>query len=106
MRNRMILIASLIAILPTGAFATNYKKDFCGNKDYVGNTGSRYPHMHCGKSFMTLSRSSNDHINFNGRPNCNKVNEVLDDKQNQYGNASDPAAITAVLDSYKTAGCP
>jgi len=106
MRNRIVLILALLVTLPTAAFALNYKKDYCGNQDYVGNTGAKYPHMHCGKSFFTLSRSGNDHINFNGRPNCNKVDEVLADSQNQYGSATNPAAITTALQAYKAAGCP
>jgi hypothetical protein len=106
MRNRIILTLALLMAMPAAALAANYKKDYCGNQDYVGNTGARYPHMHCGKGFITLSRSGNDHINFNGRPNCNKVNEVLADAQNQYGNANNPAAITTTLEAYKTAGCP
>jgi hypothetical protein len=53
-----------------------------------------------------LSRSAKDHINFNGRGNCNKVTEVLDDKQNQYGTTTDMGAITTALEAYKAGGCP
>lgn len=91
--------------MSTAAFA-NYKKDYCGNQDYVGNTGARYAHLHCGKSFFTLSKTSTSHINFNGRGNCNKVNDVLADKQNYYGTAANMAAITTALEAYKTDGCP
>ena len=105
MSRRMIVTIAVIAILPMTALA-NYKKDYCGNKEYVGNTGAKYAHLHCGKSFFTLSRSAKDHINFNGRGNCNKVTEVIDDKQNQYGTATDMGAITTALEAYKAAGCP
>jgi len=105
MSRRMILALAAITILPVAALA-NYKKDYCGNKDYVGNSSAKYAHLHCGKSFFTLSRSAKDHINFNGRGNCNKVTEVLDDKKNQYGTAADEDAITTALEAYKAAGCP
>ena len=105
MSRQMILVIAAIAILPATALA-NYKKDYCGNKDYVGNTSAKYAHLHCGKSFFTLSRTGSDHINFNGRGNCNKVTEVLDDKQNQYGTAANMGAITTALQAYKDAGCP
>jgi hypothetical protein len=105
MRIRLILLVAVSLTLSTGAFA-NYKKDYCGNRDYVGNTGAKYPHLHCGKSFFSLSRAARDHINFNGRGNCNKVNEILADHQNQYGSATNPAAITTALEAYQQAGCP
>lgn len=105
MSRRTIIAIAAIAIVPMTALA-NYKKDYCGNQDYVGNTGAKYAHLHCGKSFFTLSRSAKDHINFNGRGNCNKVTEVLDDKQNEYGTATNMGAITTALEAYKTAGCP
>jgi hypothetical protein len=106
MRFRLLLVVAMTITFSIAASAANYKKDYCGNTDYVGNTGAKYPHLHCGKSFFTLSRSGNDHINFNGRPNCNKVNEVLADAQNQYGSAADAAAITTALEAYRDAGCP
>ncbi len=101
-----LVAAAFLTAAPRPAFAVNYKKDYCGGEDYVGNAGSKYPHLHCGKDFLTLSRSGSDHINFNGRPNCNKVNEVLDDVAGNYGSASDKAAITNALTAYKNAGCP
>lgn len=87
------------------AFAVNYKKAYCGGQDYVGNAGGKYPHLHCGKDFFTLSRSKSDHINFNDKPNCNKVDETLADPDRNYGSANDKAAITTALTAYKNAGC-
>jgi hypothetical protein len=64
--------------------------------------------LHCGKRFFTLSKAKkkNNHINFNGRGNCNKVDQVLADWQNQYGSAANPGAITTALQTYRAAGCP
>jgi hypothetical protein len=105
LKRTTVVLLVLSVFLPVTAKAVNYKKDYCGNADYVGNTGAKYPHLHCGKSFFTLSKSTG-HINFNGRGNCNKVEEVLADKQNQYGTAADPGAITTALESYQGDGCP
>jgi hypothetical protein len=105
MSTRTILAIAVIAILPVTALAVDYKKTYCGKQDYVGNTGAKYAHLHCGKSFFTLSRGKKDHINFNGRGNCNKVDEVLADKDNQYGTAADMQAITTALEAYKAQGC-
>lgn len=102
-RMMAFLIASMVFATP--AFA-NYKKDYCGNQDYVGNTGARYAHLHCGKNFFTLSKTRTNHTNFNGRGNCNKVDEVLADKNDYYGTAANMAAITTALEAYKAAGCP
>jgi len=101
-----LMTLALSVLLTTTALAVNYKKDYCGNQEYVGNTGSRYAHLHCGKDFFTLSKTSSNHINFNGRGNCNKVDEVLADKEGYYGTAKNMGAITTALTSYKTAGCP
>ena len=100
------LIVLSLAILVLGVLAkpVNYKKDYCGNQDYVGNNGNKYPHLHCDKSFLTLSRSSTKHDKLQGR--CNKVLEILNDWENYYGRANDPAAITNVLRKYHNDDCP
>ena len=86
------------------AEAVNFKKTYCGNQEYIGNPGHKYPHLHCGKSFLTLSRNKCSHNNLQGR--CNKVNEILGNIQNYYGNAGNPGAITAVLTEYQDDDCP
>jgi hypothetical protein len=106
MNNRWMAIVAVSLVLPTGAAAVNYKKDYCGNQEYVGNTGKKYAHLHCGKSFFTLSKTKSNHTNFNGNGNCNKVDEVLNDKEGFYGTAANMTAITNALDAYKNAGCP
>ncbi len=68
--------------------------DYCHNQDYVGNPSS---HLHCGKSFLTLSRSSSQHDNLQGR--CNKIDEILRDPKYFYSGIKE---ITAVLQG---AGC-
>ena len=82
----------------------NIMREYCGNQEFVGNAANRYPHLHCGKRFLTLSRSGKNHVNLQG--NCNKVNSILGDIDYNYGTAADPAAITRVLRDYYEDDCP
>ncbi len=58
------------ATLPHQAHAASYKKEYCGNADYVtnngpGNDGGKiYPHLHCGSSWISFSANKNNHKNF------------------------------------------
>ncbi len=96
---KFLFIVLSLALLPGLAMA-NYKRDYCGGNEFIGGD---YPHLHCGKNFFTLSRSRSDHINFNGRHNCKKVQEVLSDPGREYNNKQ---AITTILEAYQRAGCP
>ena len=82
----------------------NIMKEYCGNQEFVGNVANRYAHLHCGKRFLTLSRSRKNHVNLQG--NCNKVNRILGDIDNSYGTAANPGAITRVLRDYYKDDCP
>ena len=97
---KVFLVVAVVVILALAAEAINFKKDYCHNQDYVGNPGSRYPHLHCGKSFLTLSRSKSQHDNLQGR--CSKVAEILSDPKYYYGGIKE---ITAVLVEYRKDGC-
>ena len=102
---KTFLIVSLFAvILMLSVEAVNFKKDYCNNQEYVGNPGNKYPHLHCGKNFLTLSRTKKNHLNLQGR--CNVVKRVLQDKDEYYGNAGDPNSITNVLVKYENDDCP
>ncbi len=97
-------IALVLAALVLVSEAVNFKKQYCGNHEYVGNRGHKYPHLHCGKNFLTLSRESNRHTGLIEK--CNKINEILADKRNYYGEATDPQKITAALKLYFRDVCP
>ncbi len=101
---KTFLIMSVFVVLLLTIEAVNIKKDYCGNEEYVGNSGGKYPHLHCGKSFLTLSKSSGNHNNIQGR--CTKVKEIFEDEESYYGSAKDPSAITAVLKEYYDYDCP
>ncbi len=101
--NILLVLTFLVSFLLL-ASAINYKKDYCDNEEYVGNSGHKYPHLHCGKKFLTLSRNKNRHNNLQGH--CNKVNEILGNINGYYGNAGNSYAITAVLREYANDDCP
>jgi len=101
---KFILVVSLFVILLLAVEAVNIRKVYCDNQEYVGNPGGKKPHLHCGKDFLSLKRSSGKHNNLEGA--CNKVNEILGDPDNYYGTAGDPAAITRVLTKYQEDDCP
>lgn len=88
------------------ALAANYKKDYCGGNEYVGNAGGKYPHIHCTKTVFTLSRSKTNHINLHEKGNCKKVDEILGDSDRYYGSANDVGAITGALQAYRADDCP
>ncbi len=96
----ILVFTSLILM----AEAVNFKKDYCGNQEFIGNAAGRTPHLHCGKDHLTLTRTGGKHNGLDG--NCNKVNEVLGDIPFFYGTAKNAAAITAILKKYHSDGCP
>ena len=70
MKHLMIAFGALMvmALGSQTAQAASLKKDYCSNQEFYTNTGaddgSRYPHLHCGKNFLTYSASSSKHYNF------------------------------------------
>ncbi len=98
---KTLLVITVLASLLLLANAVNYKKEFCGNQEYVGNPGSKYPHLHCGKGHLTVSRTHKQHYNVQG--NCKKIDEILGDRKRFY---NDIPAITSVLKAYSAEGCP
>lgn len=112
----VVILAFTSLLLMAEAKSINYKKVYCNNQEFVGTPipktkkqankiGGIYPHLHCGKTHLTLSRSKNGGRN-NLEGDCNKVNEILADIPGYYGTASNPAAITAVLRAYSDDDCP
>lgn len=107
---KLLTLACLAALLAPISAHANYAKDNCGGQEYLGNEGSKYPHLHCGKDFLTLSRSKNDHINL--APNsvkaakaCNKTAELLAAPIWNAQNTTNPGAITTALQSFQHDGC-
>ena len=55
-----LIALCLLSFILINAVEANYKKDYCGNQEYV-TRGDRYPHLHCDKDFIVLSNSKSDH---------------------------------------------
>jgi hypothetical protein len=69
MKHLMIAFGALFLIaVGTQSAQANLKKDYCSNQTYYTDSGaddgSKYPHLHCGKSFLTYSANSSKHYNF------------------------------------------
>ena len=74
-----LIALCLLSFILINAVEANYKKDYCGNQEFL--PGTKYPHLHCGKDFFTLSYSGgNKHVNFIGSKGvqCSNVKKVLD----------------------------
>ena len=100
----LIVLGLAILVLGVLTEAVNYKSDYCGNQEYVGNDGGRYPHLHCGSNFLTFSRGKKKHDNLQGK--CDKVLEIIDYvESNEYINENTATAITDVLRAYYEKDC-
>ena len=101
---KIALVLTALTLFVLAAEAVNIKKKYCGNQEYVGNPGSKYPHLHCGKSFITLSKAKKNHNNLQGK--CNVVKNIIGDPNSYYGNAGNVQAITNALTAYENDSCP
>ncbi len=83
-----------------------YCKDYASetkDKDYfVGNPESMYPHLHCGKTFLTLKMKGKKNTELEG--NCEKIKEVY--KDTDLRTAGEPDKIATVLEKYFRDICP
>lgn len=73
-----LLSAALFA--PASAHADDYKKNYCGNQEYVAG-GSKYPHLHCDKGFFVYSATSSKHTDMaqGDRQYCANTRAVIDE---------------------------
>ncbi|CEG55542.1 hypothetical protein [Legionella fallonii] len=103
----------LATSLPAAAFTfatdlgkTNYKKTYCGNQEYLGNPGSKRPHLHCNATFIAYKKPNGDHSNITEMGNCSRTNDVFDHIKANKNSFADYQAIYNALVSYHQAGCP
>jgi len=105
MKKLSVAIMGLCLIASSPAFATNWKKEYCGNQDYIP-AGHKYPHLHCGKDFYTYSKSSSNHTNMvNGdQVFCGKVATTLENiialPPPTDGKAAMQASVQSVSDDH------
>lgn len=95
-----LIVLFLILVEVTNA---NYREEYCENSIYIPQ-GNRYPHLHCGKKFFTLSVTSDIKEVFIGTRgvNCGKVKKVLDDPWRYYKNKGE---IEKVLQRFYHKEC-
>jgi hypothetical protein len=109
---RKLLIAACFgaALVPGIAWA-DYKKDYCGGVEYVGqDDGNKYPHLHCGKNFLTFSYAANSYKNLAqnsivANKKCNATDDLLNNPPYDETNTTNPGGITATLQAFKVGGC-
>ena len=95
-----LIVLFLIHVEATNA---NYMKKYCGNSIYIPH-GNRYPHLHCGKDFFTLSvkkKVKEPFVTAHG-VDCKRVKKVLGDPGRYYNNIGD---ITRVLQNFHRKEC-
>ncbi|ARG96914.1 hypothetical protein [Legionella micdadei] len=112
MRKISIVAACLIALAPIASSAhinlvnVDFKKEFCGNMEYLGNASSKRPHLHCGKSFMAYKKANGDHTNITDIGDCKRTNTVFDDIKANKTAFADYQGIYNALVLYHQSGCP
>jgi hypothetical protein len=100
-----LIVVGLALIAATPAQAENWKKNFCGNQDYIP-AGGKYPHLHCGSDFYTYSASSSKHVNMaqGDKVDCAKVRSTIDTIKaldpNTAGKADMQASTVSVGQAY------
>ena len=79
MKKLAALTLSTLVLAASPAYAVDWKKQYCGGQEYIPS-GSKYPHLHCGKDFYTYSKTSSNHANMvNGdQANCGIVRSTID----------------------------
>ena len=103
----------LTMFLPVISFAgeaefkkLNFKKTFCANQDFLGNSAAKRPHLHCGSDYIAYKKANGDHSNITQMGDCNRTNAVFDDIKSNQGSFADYQAIYNALVLYHQAGCP
>lgn len=105
-----ISIISLAVATALPAVAHSLKKDYCANQDFYTNTGadesSTYPHLHCGKAWITYSASSTQHYNlFNKGGFADGTAKSACFKAQEQGAANLRTIIGNVCTDYTNTGC-
>ena len=112
MNKLIVKTASLLLLLPGISMASpilpgvNFKNEYCGNKEYLGNEGAKAPHLHCGKSFIAYKKANGDHLNMAEHGNCVRTDLVFDDIKANKEKFANYAEIYNALVAFHQADCP
>lgn len=85
---------------------SNFKKVYCNNQEYLGNSGAKRPHLHCDSNFMSYKKASGDHSNITEFGDCHRTNAVFENIKANRTAFADYQAIYNALVLYHQAGCP
>ena len=98
---RIILALAALFLFVITAEA-DFKKDYCGKKEYVGIETRGHVHLHCGDSWMVFTSAGGAHKDLvkKNQVRCPAINEIT---QDMYSKESEDNqnAIKAVLDELK-----
>ena len=102
MKTLLVLVVLALSVLIVQA--ANLKRQYCGNEEFLGNDPpTRYPHLHCGRRYITLSLQSNNHINFfdkKGIVRCNVILNMVINNPGSYEHAEYPQVIQNVATDF------
>eukprot|EP01040_Poterioochromonas_malhamensis_P017639 gene17639-20333_t len=84
--------------------ALNPKNEFCQNQEFVPD--NVYPHVHCGKNFMTysVSGSNKDYLIQGTEYFCSRIDKALE-KIAALPNSERKDEMGDVVSEVQTAGC-
>ena len=102
MKTLLVLVVLSLSVLIVQA--ANFKSTYCGNQEFLGNDPpTRYPHLHCGRRYITLSLQPNHHINFfdkKGIVRCNTILNMVINNPESYEHAKYPQVIHDVASKF------
>lgn len=101
-----VLLGSINAFANPLPLKTNFKKIYCGNQEFLGNSATKRPHLHCGESFLAYKKANGDHTNITDFGTCNRTNAVFDDIKSNKNAFADYQGIYNALVLFHQAGCP
>ncbi len=103
-----LILAALALSFFFLAAGVNIKKEYCKdyvsgtnkeNEYFVGNPPNKYPHLHCGKDFLTFSES-NKKTNYEKPGMCKRIIKTFMDNPGLHKD------ITKVLEHFFKDNCP
>ncbi len=113
MMNKISIAAACIFISASvSSFAyvphvkVNFKKTYCNNQEFLGNSASKRPHLHCGETFIAYKKANGDHTNITEFGSCGRTDSVFDDIKANRNAFADYQGVYNALVTFHQAGCP
>lgn len=77
---KLIAVAFSLSMIIPSVSSANLKSTYCGGKEYLGNPGNVYPHLHCDKDFIVYSKSKGNHADImrGSQTSCERLRATLD----------------------------